>query len=117
MTTHSGSASAACDILLEGDLSIANAPAIKSRFMEALNAGGAKTRIRIGAIHAVDLTCLQLVCAFHRAALGRGQEVTLDDAAAPAFTAFTQRAGFCRHRGCRFNPTGSCLWVKEEDHA
>lgn len=115
MTHAPASADVVRDILLEGDMTIANAPATQARFMETLAAGGT-ARIRIGKIEDVDVTCLQLMCAFHRAALGRGQEVIFDDAAAPEFTAFTQRAGFCRHRGCRFNPTHTCLWVKEENN-
>jgi ABC-type transporter Mla MlaB component len=112
MSSDSAPACAAQEILLEGDMTIANAQTIKARLTNALAQGG-ETVIRIGRIDDVDLTCLQLICAFHRSALARGLHVALDDHDSTEFKNFRKRVGFRRHQGCRFNPTHNCLWLKE----
>ena len=107
-----------CDVQtvwLKDDLTITGVGKIKARLAGAL-AGGGDTVIRIGSFEGIDLTCLQLICAFHRAAVSKEQNIRLDDDASDEFKTFIKKAGFERHQGCRFNPTTNCLWFKEKDN-
>lgn len=100
------------EILLEGDLTIANANAVLTALKEAL-ADETRDVITIGEVESVDLSCLQLICSFHRAAVAAGREITLNDGASSVFQAIRRDAGFERHQGCKWNPNKTCLWIKE----
>jgi ABC-type transporter Mla MlaB component len=115
MSSDSASGCAVQEILLDGDMTIANAQTIKARLTHALAREG-ETVIRIGRIDDVDLTCLQLICAFHRSAVARGLQVVLDDHDSAEFKNFRKRVGFRRHPGCRFDTTRNCLWLKENEN-
>ena len=115
MSSNSAPGRTVQEILLEGDMTITNAQTIKDRLTKALAQGG-ETVIRIGRIDDVDLTCLQMICAFHRSAVARGQHIMLDDNSSAEFKSFRKRVGFRRDQGCRFCPTCNCLWLKENQN-
>jgi ABC-type transporter Mla MlaB component len=100
------------EIVLQGDLTIANAKTVLDQLKKALLDKAFDT-ITIGSVEGLDLTCLQLLCSFHRSAVAVDRHITLNDGNSPLFQAFKQKAGFERHRGCCRNPNKNCLWIKE----
>ncbi len=114
MESNSASNGDAQTILLGGDLTITGAAGIKSQLEDALASGGDIT-IRIGSFDGLDLTCLQLVCSFHRTAVSKGRKARLDYGSSAEFGTYVERTGFLRQRGCRYNPDRNCLWCKEDE--
>jgi len=101
-------------ILLEGDLTLGNARAILERLKTGL-ANETTGTITIGEVESIDMSCLQLICSFHRTVLAAGGTLALQDGGSPEFQAMRRDAGFERHQGCKWNPNETCLWIKESD--
>jgi anti-anti-sigma regulatory factor len=103
------------EIILEGDLTIANTHDILTLLREGLGDERSGV-ITIGEVEDIDLSCLQLICSFHRAAVVAGRKLVLNDSGSPVFRAFRRDAGFERHQGCKWNPDKTCLWMKESNN-
>lgn len=101
---------AAPRLLLEGDLTVAQAPAVREALRKALGKGRQVT-LAFGEVGRVDLSFLQLVCALHKSARAAGKRVVQPRAGIPPQVMEAARAaGFLRSDGC--GP--GCLWAETE---
>ena len=95
---------------LQGELTIANAEALRQALVAALDECG-ELDLDGSAVSEVDLAAMQLLCALHRAAVVRGKTVVLrgiEDGCWPETLAL---AGFSRHEGCvHATDKTKCLW-------
>jgi len=95
-------------VLLQGDLTVGNAPALRDALLRATGSEG-KVTLAFGPVTRVDLTLLQLLCSLHRSAREEGREVPLSRADLPAeVVRLAVAAGFRRSGGC--GP--GCLWAE-----
>ena len=93
---------AATVVGLGGRLTQARAGGIRAALRAAL-AEGKPVAIRFDAVGEADLTLLQLLCAAHRTAALRGQEMTVTGAVPDAIAALAERAGA---EACAGGPPG-----------
>jgi ABC-type transporter Mla MlaB component len=95
---------------LQGELTIANAEALRQNLVAALEECG-ELALDGSTVSEVDLAAMQLLCALHRAAVARGKTVVLrgiEDGCWPETLAL---AGFSRHEGCvHATDKTKCLW-------
>ena len=56
-----------------------------------------------------DLSCLQLLCSAHRAALSAGRKLALDPQRPESFHLLANAAGLCRRQGCTIDPKVRCM--------
>ena len=95
---------------LQGELTIANAEALRQTLVAALDECG-ELVVDGSAVSELDLAAMQLLCALHRAAVARGKNVVLrgiEDGCWPEALAL---AGFSRHEGCAHTTDKTkCLW-------
>jgi anti-anti-sigma factor len=64
-------------LCLQGELTVANAPFIKTEMMKALEEYNI-TSLRVNEVQNMDLSVLQLIYAIQRAARSGGSEISLD---------------------------------------
>ena len=92
---------------LTGELTIRQAAELREALLAAL---GSRDRVIVDLSETTqtDVAGLQLFCAAHREAAARGKTFAIADkpAAAAAFLAAVDAAGFRRRRGC----AEGCLW-------
>jgi ABC-type transporter Mla MlaB component len=94
---------------LEGLCTIDHAQELKELLMTALKENAWVTADLQG-VTEVDLSCLQLLCAAHRAFLAENKELAIHDKRSGAFRRLVREAGFERTLGCHNDPMKSCLW-------
>ena len=103
--------SAEADVLkLTGNWNIERAHELKQTLMEKLNSGDRIT-LDLAELTEMDLSCLQLLCAAHRASLKLGKQMDLHERKSAAFERVVRNTGFTRTLGCHKNPHKNCLWV------
>lgn len=103
--------SAEADVLkLAGNWNIERALEFKQTLMERLNSGDHIT-LDLEELTEMDLSCLQLLCAAHRACLKLGKQMDLHEKKSEALERVVRSAGFARTMGCHKNPNKNCLWV------
>lgn len=97
-------------VLLDGDLSVANAAEMKDILLAALS-GTDLVEVDLAKVTHMDLASLQLICSAHRTAKTSGKDLILTGTSNGVLLQTRKSAGFIRHQGCIYNPTKSCLWV------
>ena len=97
-------------VKLEGDITVQQADELKQCLMQALGSV-AKVYVDSSKASCIDLSCLQLLCAAHRAATRMEKSFQLAEPVTGQFRCLADTAGFTRHTGCRLDITKTCIWV------
>lgn len=95
---------------LEGDVTVQQAEELKETLIRGF---GSVENVYVDSSKAagIDLSCLQLLCAAHRAAETMHKSFQLAEPVPDHFRRIAGAAGFARHTGCRFDVTGTCIWA------
>jgi len=96
-------------LAVSGDLTIEFAAELKPALAAALNSGLPVVLDIVKATKA-DVSCLQLICSAHRAAIHAGKSLTLRNAG-EVFNQSLNDTGFLRHVGCSREAEDTCLWL------
>jgi anti-anti-sigma factor len=96
------------ELILDGDITVESAHALHGAL---LNPQGAVRDlvVNMSDVREIDVTCLQLLCSAHQAAMKDGRQLKLTNVS-PATGDAMETLGFVRHVGCREDTSGSCLW-------
>jgi anti-anti-sigma regulatory factor len=97
-------------VRLEGELTLANAEEIKTKFVRAL-ADADAVMLRFGEVQDLDLSCLQLFCSLHRSAMHAKKSVCIDGKIPAALLEAAAAGGFSRLTGCKHDDEKHCLWA------
>lgn len=110
ISVHQSPDSRAFEVQIQGSATIENAQPLKSELLRVLTAEDSDTIVVncIGA-EAVDLTCLQILCAAHRLAIKTSKSFSLSGRS-ETFVRVAAQAGFVCCRGCCPEGHDSCLW-------
>jgi anti-anti-sigma regulatory factor len=104
----------AAEIFVSGVMSIEDAADLKTALSCAI-AGSSCIVIDLSATDATDISCLQVICSAHRAAVLSGKKLTvrgIDD----SFITCLEDAGFPRHTGCLQQNGVPCLWQERKQN-
>lgn len=93
-----------------GDLTIGQVAALKQSLVEAFANAGQVT-VDVSSATAVDVAGVQLLCACHRFASGRGQQMCLRLGDNQSFLQFLDDVGFARDFICGHGNADQCLWA------
>jgi anti-anti-sigma regulatory factor len=97
-------------LALSCDLTIEFAAELKPALAKALNSG-LPVVLDIADVTRADVSCLQLICAAHRATILAGTSLTLSNAG-EGFNHSLIDTGFIRHVGCSPETEDTCLWLE-----
>jgi ABC-type transporter Mla MlaB component len=97
-------------VLLEGDLTLPQAPELRTAFMKALVEAD-DVFIRFGNVGELDLSCLQLLCSAHRSAARLKKRVRFEGGIPKKLSDMADAAGYSRLKGCKLDTEKSCLWL------
>lgn len=97
-------------VVVDGDLTVADAAALRNLLLEAL-AGSDHIEVDLRGVTGLDLSLMQMMCSAGRSARNLGKELFLTGTKGEAIMRARKEAGFIRSSGCNYNPTTSCLWV------
>jgi anti-anti-sigma regulatory factor len=100
-------------VLLEGDLTLPEAPEIRTAFMKALVEAD-DVLICFGNVRELDLSCLQLLCSAHRSAARLKKRVRFEGDIPKKLYDAADNAGYSHLKGCKFDTGKSCLWIAAE---
>jgi len=95
-------------LLISGPMTIEDAAHLKSALVDAL-ASSLLIEVDLSAAEAIDLSCLQVLCSAHRAAVQDGKKLFLRSNADTLIICL-EDAGFPRHSGCLQKEAEPCLW-------
>jgi anti-anti-sigma regulatory factor len=98
-------------IYFEGDLIIENAAKIQEVLLKPFGKKEHRIISVEGAVK-VDLSCFQLFCSAHRAAVAENAHLSIDSKRSEHFRAKTRDAGFSRREACLLNIGRDCLWTE-----
>ncbi len=101
-------------VRLEGALTIERAHELKDILLGALTSGR-DVLLNMESVTEVDLSCLQLLCAAHKASLNAPKPLSIQGARPIALSQAMWDAGFLRKLGCRAESKKSCLWIGAEE--
>jgi anti-anti-sigma regulatory factor len=97
-------------VLLEGDLTLPQAPEIRTAFMKALVEAD-DVLIRFEKVTELDLSCLQLLCSAHRSAARLKKQLGFEGDVPKIFSVAADTAGYLHLKGCKCDKKNSCLWI------
>ncbi len=97
---------------LSGELTVSRADETAAALGAAL-AEHTVVEICFRNVSALDLSCLQMMCALHRTAAAQNKQVWIKEEGADVFRETARRAGFVRDRACSFSVDGKCLYRTE----
>ena len=98
-------------VTLGGALTIEAAEEMKNVLAKAMNEHR-QVVVKLDALTAVSLSCLQLLCSAHKTALIGNKQLTLEGEYQEEFRSVVRAAGYLRHRGCELDFQKSCLWLE-----
>jgi anti-anti-sigma factor len=98
-------------VMLEGELTVANAAELKNLLLEALAAKGDHIEVNLEGVTGLDLSFMQMMCSAARTARNRNKELSLTGTKGGVLLQARKAAGYIRQLGCNYNPTTSCIWV------
>ena len=101
-------------LTFEGDLTIEHADEIWRTFRDTLDDRKAVS-LNLEKVTGVDASCLQLICAAHRACEADGRVFVFDGNVSESFAAAARNAGFVRYNCGVAKDTTICLWRGTED--
>ena len=100
-------------ITITDELTISSAEEFRKVLLEAFGAAD-EISIRITALEAIDLACLQVLCSAHQSAVRSGKKLRFDLPPPPLFRTAVNDAGYSRLSECTMNQDKSCLWQAME---
>jgi ABC-type transporter Mla MlaB component len=95
-------------LFISGPMTIEDAAHLKTYLVDAL-AASFLIEVDLSATDAIDLSCLQVLCSAHRAAVHAGKKLFVRRKADALITCL-EDAGFPRHSGCLQKEGEPCLW-------
>ena len=98
-------------VVLDGDLTVANAVELRNLLLEALTAEGEYIEVSLEGVTGLDLSFMQMMCSAARTARNRNKELSLTGTKSGVLLQARKAAGYIRQLGCNYNPTKSCIWV------
>jgi anti-anti-sigma regulatory factor len=98
-------------LFISGSLTIEDAAHLKTTLSRAL-AESSSIEVDLGAAESSDLSCLQILCSAHRAAVQTGKNFILLNTGM-TLIACLEDAGFPRQAGCLQQYGEACLWQEE----
>lgn len=98
-------------LFIAGSMTIEDAADLKTTLTGAL-AASSIIEIDLSATDETDLSCLQVLCSAHRAAVHAGKKLVVLKAGDSLITCL-EDAGFTRQSGCLQEIEESCLWQEE----
>jgi len=99
-------------LTITGSMTIEDAADLKTALTVSL-AGSSLSEVDLSKADAIDLSCLQVLCSAHRAAIHSGKKLVLSRAA-DSFITCLEDAGFPRQSGCLQQDGVPCLWQEEK---
>jgi len=99
-------------LVIAGELNIEHAQALKETLLQSLTGTG-PLLLNLENVTAIDLSCLQLLCAAHRSWLKANRELTVASYSS-VFCQTARDAGYSREMGCSIEADRSCLWLCHE---
>jgi anti-anti-sigma factor len=99
-------------LVIAGELNIEHAQALKETLLQSL-AGTGPLLLNLENVTAIDLSCLQLLCAAHRSWLAANRELAIASCSG-VFSQTARDAGYSREMGCSIDANRSCLWLCHE---
>ena len=101
-------------LAVQGPLSILDAPALRGCFLEAASSLR-DLRLDLTGVEAIDLACVQVICAAHRTYFGRGAGISLMGEV-PGGVLRTVAVLGLTPGACTGRPHGVCLWDAGGNH-
>jgi anti-anti-sigma regulatory factor len=98
---------------LSGEVMIAYADQLRSILIDSLEKAD-RIEIDTESVTGVDISCLQLFCAFHRTSVHMNKSVAFLNVPS-GFRQAIRQAGFTGSGGCGDKGAG-CLWSEERDY-
>jgi len=95
-------------LFISGPMTIEDAANLKTSLVDALTSS-LLIEVDLSAADAIDLSCLQVLCSAHRAAVQAGKKLSVRSQADALITCL-EDAGFPRHSGCLQKEGEPCLW-------
>ncbi len=100
------------EIFISGVMSIEDAADLKAAISSAI-AGSSCIVVDLSATDATDISCLQVLCSAHRAAVQSGKKLTVRGTDESLITCL-EDAGLPRHTGCLQQNGVPCLWLERK---
>jgi len=97
---------------IAGSMTIEDAANLKTTLVDIM-ADSSLIEVDLSATEETDLSCLQVLCSAHRAAVHAGKKLVLLKAADSLITCL-EDAGFPRQSGCLQQIGESCLWQEDQ---
>ncbi len=96
-------------LTIEGALTIQQAKEFKAALMKAISEADG-IELNLEKVTEVDLACLQLICATHRACIKTNKSLTVSDSQDEAFNKTIKAAGYASHKRCKdIDDNNRCL--------
>jgi ABC-type transporter Mla MlaB component len=95
-------------LFISGPMTIEDAAHLKTSLVDAL-AVSFLIEVDLNATDTIDLSCLQVLCSAHRAAVQAGKKLFVRRKSDAPITCL-EDAGFPRHSGCLQKEGEPCLW-------
>jgi ABC-type transporter Mla MlaB component len=103
-------------LIADGSLTVQQAGEFKDALTKALNEVD-RLEINLNKVIEVDLTCLQILCATHRACIKTNKTLKISHQQTEALQKAVKDAGYERHRGCKdIGENNQCLWLSGGTH-
>jgi ABC-type transporter Mla MlaB component len=116
MTFERDDSQKAGSLIVDGVLTVQQASDFKDTLMKALNEVD-RLEINLNKVTEVDLTCLQLLCATHRACIKTNKTLEISHQQTETLKKAVKDAGYERHRGCKdIGDNNQCLWQSGGTH-
>jgi anti-anti-sigma regulatory factor len=97
-------------LVLEGNLTIQQASAVKEELQIALKKGQ-HIELDMEAVKAADLAFLQLLCSAHRTSVSMGKTLAFKGEIPAALKKSVEDNGYAHPHGCVFDVNKTCLWM------
>jgi anti-anti-sigma regulatory factor len=95
-------------LFITGSMTIEDAANLKTA-LAGIIADSSPVEVDLREADAIDLSCLQVLCSAHRAAVHSGKKLSVRSTSEALITCL-EDAGFPRHSGCLQQEGESCLW-------
>lgn len=99
-------------LYITGSMTIEDAANLKTTLVDTIT-DSSVIKVDLSAADTTDLSCLQVLCSAHRAAVNAGKTFVVLRATDSLVTCL-EDAGFPRQSGCMQHNGESCLWQEEK---
>ena len=94
---------------LSGELTLLHAVQLKDELIRALESAS-RLIVDTRGVSAIDLACLQLLCAAHQSALAGGKHLALAPEQSESFKQQVVQSGLIFNHHCGRKQSANCLW-------